>query len=108
MLLNHQLDILAETINNTLIEDYKALIIQSCLVKFPIIFYRYMYLTETKVYKQDAIIQQTVAGINTCFKYFEEQDNYTTINKDVFILNIAFLLYCMFKASNATNFNKRL
>ena len=64
-----------------------------------------MYLTETKVYKQDAIIQQTAVGINTCLKYFKEQDDYAIINKDAFILNIAFLLYCIFKASNATSFN---
>ena len=30
------------------------------------------------------------------------------INKDIFILNITFLLYYMFKASNTTNFNKQL
>ena len=53
-------------------------------------------------------MQRTAAGINTCPKYFEKQDNYAIINKDVSILNIAFLLYCMFKASNATSFNKRL
>jgi hypothetical protein len=37
-------------------EDYKALIMQDCPTKFPIIFRRYMRLTETKVYKWDAII----------------------------------------------------
>jgi len=41
-------------------------------------------------------------------KYFKKQDNYAIINKDVSILNIAFLLYHIFKASNATSFNKRL
>ena len=30
------------------------------------------------------------------------------INKDASILNIVFLLYCIFKASNATSFNKWL
>ena len=67
-----------------------------------------MCLTETKVYKRDAIIQRTAVGINTRPKYFKEQDNYTTINKDISILNIAFLLYHTFKASNAINFNKQL
>ena len=67
-----------------------------------------MYLTETKVYKRDAVIQQIVVGINTYLKYFKEQNNYTIINKDMFMLNIAFLLYYMFKASNATSFNKWL
>jgi len=67
-----------------------------------------MRLTETKVYIQDAIIQQTAVGINTYPKYFKKQDNYTTINKDTFMLNVAFLLYYTFKASNATGFNKRL
>jgi len=61
---------------------------------------------ETKVYKRDTIIQQTAVGINTYPKYFKEQDNYAIINEDAFILNIVFLLYCMFKASNATSFNK--
>ena len=65
-----------------------------------------MCLMETKVYKRDAIIQQTVVGINTCPKYFKEQDDYTIINKNAFILNIIFLLYYIFKASNATSFNK--
>ena len=65
-----------------------------------------MRLTETKVYKRDAVIQQTAAGINIHPKYFKEQDNYTIINKDVSILNIAFLLYYIFKASNATSFDK--
>ena len=37
-------------INNTLIEDYKALITQGRPAKFPIILYRYIRLTETKVY----------------------------------------------------------
>ena len=67
-----------------------------------------MYLTETKVYKQDAVIQQTAVGINTYPKYFKEQDNYTIINKNMFMLNIAFLLYHIFKTSNATGFNKWL
>ena len=65
-----------------------------------------MYLTETKVYKQDAIVQQTAAGIDTRPKYFKEQNDYATINKDISILNIAFLLYRTFKANNTTNFNK--
>ena len=63
---------LAKTINNTLIEDYKVLIIQSRPAKFPIVLRRYMRLTETKVYKQDAVIQQTVVGINIYLKYFKE------------------------------------
>ena len=42
---------LAKTINNTLIKDYKVLIIQGCPTKFPIIFRRHIHLTETKVYK---------------------------------------------------------
>ena len=67
-----------------------------------------MRLTETKVYKWDAVIQQTAVGINTRPKYFKEQDDYTIINKNAFILNIAFLLYYMFKTSNAINFNKQL
>ena len=67
-----------------------------------------MRSTETKVYIRDTIIQQTAAGINTRPKYFKKQDNYAMINKDASILNIAFLLYCMFKASNATGFNKQL
>ena len=67
-----------------------------------------MRLTETKVYIQDTIIQRIAVGINTCPKYFKKQDNYTIINKDASILNIAFLLYRIFKASNATSFNKRL
>ena len=67
-----------------------------------------MRLTETKVYKRDAIIQQTAAGINTCFKYFKEQNNYAIIDEDASMLNIVFLLYYTFKASNATSFNKRL
>jgi hypothetical protein len=99
---------LAEIINNTLIEDYKVLIMQSHPVKFPIILHRYIHLMETKVYKQDAIIQQTAAGINTHFKYFKEQDDYAIINKDTSILNIVFLLYHIFKTSNATSFNKQL
>ena len=57
---------------------------------------------------QDAVIQQTAVGIDTYFKYFKKQDNYTIINKDASMLNIAFLLYCIFKASNTTNFNKWL
>ena len=67
-----------------------------------------MCLTETKVYIQDAVVQQIAAGINTYPKYFKKQDNYTIIDKDIFILNIAFLLYYMFKASNITGFNKQL
>ena len=106
MPLNRQLDILAEMINNILIEDYKALIIQSCPAKFPIVLHRHMCLTETKVYKRDTIIKQIPIGINTCPKFFKEQDDYTIINKDIFILNIAFLLYYIFKASNTTSFNK--
>jgi len=47
---------LAKIINNALIEDYKALIAQGRPAKFPIILRRYMRLTETKVYKQDAVI----------------------------------------------------
>jgi hypothetical protein len=87
-------------------EDYKALIAQGRPAKFPIILCRYMHLMETKVYKQNAVVQQIAVGINTYLKYFKEQDDYTIINKDVFILNIAFLLYRIFKASNATSFNK--
>ena len=41
---------LAKIINNTLIEDYEALITQGRLAKFPIVLYRYMRLIETKVY----------------------------------------------------------
>jgi len=67
-----------------------------------------MYLMETKVYKRDAIIQQTVVGINTRLKYFKEQDDYNIIDKDMFMLNVAFLLYYIFKASNSTSFNKWL
>jgi hypothetical protein len=63
---------LAETINNVLIEDYKALIAQSHPAKFPIVLCRHMRLMETKVYKQDAIVQQIAAGINTHPKYFKE------------------------------------
>ena len=70
--INYNIDILAKIINNVLIEDYKALITQSYSAKFPTALCRYMYLMETKVYKQDTIIQQTAVGINTCFKYFEE------------------------------------
>ena len=47
---------LAKIINNTLIEDYKALITQGRPAKFPIILRRYIHLTETKVYKRDAVI----------------------------------------------------
>ena len=65
-----------------------------------------MRLTETKVYKRDTIIQRTAAGINTYPKYFKKQNDYAIINKDIFILNIIFLLYCIFKASNITSFNK--
>jgi hypothetical protein len=49
-----------------------------------------------------------VAGINTYPKYFKEQDNYATIDKEASMLNVAFLLYHTFKASNATGFNKWL
>ena len=63
---------------------------------------------EIKVYKRDTVVQQIAVGINTRPKYFKEQNNYTTINKNMSILNITFLLYCTFKASNATNFNKQL
>ena len=106
MLFNRQLDILAKTINNVFIEDYKVLIVQGCPAKFPIVLRRHICLMETKVYKRDAVVQQTVAGIDTCPKYFKKQDNYIIIDKDASMLNIAFLLYCMFKASNATGFNK--
>ena len=95
-------------INNTFIEDYKILIAQNCPAKFPIIFCHHMHSTETKVYKQDVVIQQTVAGIDTCPKYFKEQNNYAMIDKNMSMLNVAFLLYCMFKASNVTSFNKWL
>ena len=57
---------------------------------------------------QDAIIQQTATGIDIYLEYFEEQDDYNTINKDASMLNVAFLLYCTFKASNSTGFNKQL
>ena len=67
-----------------------------------------MRLTETKVYKRDAVIQRIAVGINTYPKYFKEQDNYTIINKDASILNNVFLLYRIFKASNTTSFNKQL
>jgi len=43
-------------INNTLIEDYKALITQGRPAKFPIVLRRYIRLMETKVYKRDTII----------------------------------------------------
>ena len=89
-------------------EDYKALIMQGRPAKFLIVLYYYMRLTETKVYKWDAVIQRTAAGIDICPEYFEEQDNYAIINEDASMLNIAFLLYYMFKASNAIGFNKRL
>ena len=95
-------------INNALIEDYKALIAQGCPAKFPIVLCRHICLIKTKVYKQNAVIQQTVASINTRLKYFKEQDNYTTINKDASMLNVIFLLYRTFKASNTTSFNKQL
>ena len=108
MPLNCLLNILAKIINNILIEDYKVLIAQGRPAKFPIVLYHHMRLTETKVYKQDAVIQQTAAGINTRPKYFKKQDNYAMINEDASMLNIAFLLYYTFKASNATGFNKRL
>ena len=99
---------LAKIINNTLIKDYKVLITQNCPAKFPIVFCRYMRLMETKIYKQNTVIQQIAAGINTCPKYFKKQNNYAIINKDASILNIVFLLYYTFKANNATGFNKRL
>ena len=67
-----------------------------------------MHSTETKVYKRDTVIQRIAVGINTYPKYFEEQDNYTIINKDASILNIASLLYRTFKASNTTSFDKWL
>ena len=95
-------------INNALIKDYKALIAQGYPAKFPIVLCRHMRLTETKVYKRDTIVQQTAVSINTCPEYFEKQNNYTTIDKDASMLNITFLLYCMFKANNATSFNKWL
>ena len=63
---------LAKIINNALIEDYKALITQGRPTKFPIILCRYIYLIETKVYKQDTIIQQIAVDINTYPKYFKE------------------------------------
>ena len=53
-------------------------------------------------------MQRTAAVINTCPKYFKKQDNYTTIDEDASILNIAFLLYYIFKASNSTSFDKWL
>ena len=43
-------------INNILIEDYEALITQGYPAKFPIVLRRYIRLTETKVYKRDAVI----------------------------------------------------
>jgi len=89
-------------------EDYKALITQGRPAKFSIVFYYYIYLIETKVYKWDAVVQQTAAGINTYFKYFKEQNDYTMIDEDASILNIVFLLYYTFKANNTTSFNKRL
>jgi len=48
---------LAEIINNTLIEDYKALIMQGYSAKPPIILYCHIHLMEIKVYKRDAVIQ---------------------------------------------------
>ena len=95
-------------INNTLIEDYKVLIAQGCPAKPSIVFCHYMCLMETKVYKWDIIVQRTAAGINTRPKYFEKQDNYDIINEDASILNVVFLLYYTFKASNFTGFNKQL
>ena len=89
-------------------EDYKALIAQGRPTKFPIVLYHHIYLTETKVYKWDTVVQQTAASINTHPEYFKKQDNYTMIDKDTSMLNIAFLLYYMFKANNITSFNKRL
>ena len=47
---------LAKTINNVLMEDYKVLIAQGRPIKFPIILYHYIRLIETKVYKRYAII----------------------------------------------------
>ena len=89
-------------------EDYKALIAQGYFAKFPIVFCRHMCLLETKVYKWDTVVQQTAAGNNICPEYFKEQDDYIMVNEDAFMLNIAFLLYYTFKASNATGFNKQL
>jgi len=95
-------------INNALIEDYKILITQGRPAKFPIIFRRYIRLIKTKVYKWDAVVQRIAVGINIYFKYFKEQDNYIIINKDMSILNVAFLLYYIFKTNNAIGFNKWL
>ena len=53
-------------------------------------------------------MQRIAVGINTYSKYFKKQDDYAIIDKDIFMLNIAFLLYHIFKASNATGFNKWL
>jgi cellular nucleic acid-binding protein len=106
--LNRQLDMLAETINNALMEEYEALIAQGRPAKFPIVLRRHMRSTEIKVYKRDAVVQRTAAGIDTRPEYFEEQDDYATIDEDASMLNVAFLLYRTFKASNATGFDKRL
>ena len=97
---------LAEMINNAFIKDYKALIAQSHFAKFPIVFCCHMCLTETKIYKWNAIVQQTAASIDTHFKYFKKQDDYAMIDKDTSMLNITFLFYCIFKASNAIGFDK--
>jgi len=84
------------------------LIAQGRPAKPPIVLRHHIYSTETKVYKRDTIVQRTAAGINTRPKYFKEQDDYNTINKDTSMLNVAFLLYRTFKANNSTSFNKWL
>ena len=99
---------LAKTINNAFIEDYEALIVQGRPAKPLIVLCHHMHLMETKVYKWDTIVQQTAASIDTHPEYFKEQDDYDIIDEDASMLNVAFLLYCMFKASNSTSFNKRL
>ena len=48
---------LAETINNALMEDYEVLIAQSRPAKPFIVLCRYIYSTETKVYKWDTVVQ---------------------------------------------------
>ena len=95
-------------INNALIEDYKALITQGRPAKFLIVLCHYIHLIKTKVYKQDIVVQRTAVSIDICLKYFEEQDNYATIDKDMSMLNVVFLIYYTFKVSNATSFNKWL
>jgi len=47
---------LAETINNALMEDYKALIAQGRPVKPLIVLRCYICLMETKVYKWDIVV----------------------------------------------------